>query len=165
MRGLGNDELAFERKLYVIRKRVENAVRKSDLQQRGHVLRPEPVVQDAHLQGHAQRRAADPYFPDLGDPSHRDGPGPGPLALQHQHLPHLGARPPLPLHLPQRRDQHPARQRQLDARPREPVPLRACSATTSRRSCPSSTRAAATRPCSTTPWSCWCWPAGRCRTR
>ena len=37
---------------------------------------------------------------------------------------------------PQRRDQHAARQRQLDARPREHVRLATCSATTSRRSCP-----------------------------
>ncbi len=28
----------------------------------------------------------------------------------------------------------------------------------------SSTPTAATRPCSTTAWNCWCWPAARCRT-
>jgi hypothetical protein len=37
--------------------------------------------------------------------------------IQHQHLPELGPRASLSLHRPQRRDQHPARQHQLDARP------------------------------------------------
>ena len=45
----------------------------------------------------------------------------GPLAILDQHLPELGARPPLPVHLPQRRDQHAPRQRQLDAGPAEDV--------------------------------------------
>ena len=155
--GLGNDDLAFERKLYVIRKlRRERGRASPTSPQQGHVLRPEPVVQDAHLQGHAQRRrSSTPYFPDLQRPGHGVGPGAGPLALQHQHLPDLGPRPPVPLLCPQRRDQHAARQRQLDARPREHVRAPTCSATTSRRSCRSSTRAAATRPCSTTPWNCW----------
>ena len=40
----------------------------------------------------------------------------GALALLDQHLPVLVARPPVPLHLAQRRDQHAARQHQLDAR-------------------------------------------------
>ena len=90
-----------------------------------HVLRPIALLQDADLQGDAQRRPARAVLPRPGRPGPRDRPGPGPLALQHQHLPQLGAGPPLPLHRPQRRDQHAARQRQLDDRPREPVPLRA----------------------------------------
>ena len=104
-------------------------------------------------------------LPRPARPGRGVGPGAGPFALQHQHVPDLGPRPPLPLPGPQRRDQHAARQRQLDARPRKPVRAPTCSATTSRRSCRSSTRAAATRRCSTTPWSCWCCRAGRCRTR
>ena len=45
----------------------------------GDVLRPEPVVQDAHLQGHAQRRrSSTPYFPDLSDPAMESA-----LALVH----------------------------------------------------------------------------------
>ena len=48
----------------------------------------------------------------------RVGPGPGALALLHQHLPELAAGPPLPLPRPQRRDQHAGRQPQLDAGPR-----------------------------------------------
>ena len=43
------------------------------------------------------------------------------LALQHEHLPQLGARPSVPRDRPQRRDQHADGQRQLDARPRVPA--------------------------------------------
>ena len=32
-----------------------------------------------------------PFFPDLRDPAMEIGPGAGPFALQHQHLPELGA--------------------------------------------------------------------------
>ena len=47
-------------------------------------------------------------------PALRDGAGAGPPALRDQHFPVLAARPPLPDGRPQRRDQHAARQRQLD---------------------------------------------------
>ncbi len=47
------------------------------------------------------------------------------LALLDQHVPELGARPPLPGDLPQRRDQHRDGQRQLDARTRERAAQRA----------------------------------------
>ena len=70
------------------------------------------------------------FFPDLQDDRRRVGPGAGALALQHQHLPQLAARASLPLRRAQRRDQHAARQRQLDARPREHVQVASCSATT-----------------------------------
>ena len=50
------------------------------------------------------------------DPLTRVGAGAGAPALLHQHLPVLEAGAPLPLHRPQRRDQHRARQRQLDER-------------------------------------------------
>ena len=46
-------------------------------------------------------------------------------ALLDEHLPELGARPPLPRDLPQRRDQHADGQRQLDARARVAARLRA----------------------------------------
>ena len=63
----------------------------------------------------------DQYFPDLQQPGDGDGAGAGPFALQHQHLPELGPRASLPLPRAQRRDQHAARQHQLDARPRGAV--------------------------------------------
>ena len=48
-----------------------------------------------------------------------------PQPLLHQHVPELGARAPVPDDRPQRRDQHAARQRQLDARARVAAALRA----------------------------------------
>ena len=87
-----------------------------------HVLRPQPVVKTHRLQGHADRRPGAEYYPDLRDPAMEIGPGAGALALQHQHVPELGPRASVPLPRAQRRDQHAARQHQLDARPR-----RACS--------------------------------------
>ncbi len=65
------------------------------------------------------------FFVDLRDAGPRVGAGAGPPALQHQHLPVLAAGAPVPLHRAQRRDQHPARQHQLDARPRGPAPVAA----------------------------------------
>ena len=54
------------------------------------------------------------FYKDLPDPRLRLGAGAGASALLDQHLPVLAARAPLSLHRPQRRDQHRARQRQLD---------------------------------------------------
>ena len=84
------------------------------------VLRGEPLRPDRRLQGHAQRRPAPRLLP--GPVQSRDGIGHrhGALPVLHQHLPQLVPRPPVPVHLPQRRDQHAAGQHQLDARAPEP---------------------------------------------
>ena len=82
------------------------------------LVRRQPLLPHHGLQGHAAHRAARPVLPRPAQPADGDGAGAGALALQHQHLPELGPRPPVPLHRPQRRDQHAARQHQLDARPR-----------------------------------------------
>ena len=95
------------------------------------------------------------FYPDLNEPPVRERPGRRAPALQHQHLPLLGAGAAVPLPGAQRRDQHAARQPQLDALARAGAASPTCSATTSRSSCRSSRRAAATPPASTTCWSCW----------
>ena len=51
---------------------------------------PQPVVQDAHLQGDAQLRRSWAVLPDLSDPAMETRPGAGPFALQHQHVSELG---------------------------------------------------------------------------
>ena len=56
------------------------------------------------------------FYRDLADPLTQVGAGDGPPALLDQHLPVLAAGAPLPLHRPQWRDQHGARQRELDER-------------------------------------------------
>ena len=129
------------------------------------LLRPQPLGAHAGLQGPAPARADPRLLPRPRRPGLRERARARPPALQHQHLPVVGPRPPVPLHRAQRRDQHAARQHQLDARPPERCSPRRCSATTSRRSCRSSSRTAATRRCSTTPWSCSPTPGARCRTR
>ena len=78
------------------------------------------VVLDAHdrLQGHAARAPGRQLLPR---PRRRvDGlrAGDGAPALLDQHVPDVGPRASVPLHLPQRRDQHAARQLQLDPRAR-----------------------------------------------
>jgi glutamate synthase (NADPH/NADH) large chain len=57
------------------------------------------------------------YYKDLSDERFDLGAGPGAPAFLDQHLPVLEARPPLPDGRAQRRDQHAARQRQLDGGP------------------------------------------------
>ena len=78
------------------------------------------VVLDAHdrLQGHAARPSGRRV---LRRPARRDdglGARDGPPALLDEHVPDVGSRASVPLHQPQRRDQHAARQLQLDPRAR-----------------------------------------------
>ena len=58
------------------------------------------------------------YYPDLRDAGLHQPPGDGPLAVLDEHVPVVGPRAADPVHEPQRRDQHAARQHELDARPR-----------------------------------------------
>ena len=82
------------------------------------VLRP--VVLDAHdrLQGNAARAPGRQLLPRPRRRVDGLGAGDGAPALLDQHVPDLGPRAPVPLRLPQRRDQHAARQLQLDPRAR-----------------------------------------------
>jgi glutamate synthase (ferredoxin) len=63
------DELAFERKLYVIRKRVESQVRKSSLAQRGMFYVPSLSCKTLIYKGMLNAPQVLPYFPDLQDPA------------------------------------------------------------------------------------------------
>ena len=92
--------------------------------------------EDAHLQGHADGEQIEPMFPDLADPDARVGAGARAPALQHEHVPVVAAGAPVPLHRAQRRDQHAARQHQLDARARRAAASRPCSATTCKKMLP-----------------------------
>ena len=85
----------------------------------------DPQLQLAHdrLQGDAHLPAAARLLPRPAGPADRVGARAGPLALLDEHVPELGAGPPVPDDRPQRRDQHAARQRQLDARARVPARL------------------------------------------
>ena len=61
------DGLAFERKLYVIRKRVEKAVRNSGLSQRGKFYIPSLSFKTLIYKGMLSAPQVLPYFPDLQD--------------------------------------------------------------------------------------------------
>ena len=112
------DQDAFERKLYVIRRTVERA----DLEQ---LAIPSFSSRTMVHKGMLTAPQLPRYFPDLRDERVVSRARARPLALLDQHLPQLGARPPVPHARPQRRDQHAARQPQLDARPRAPARLAA----------------------------------------
>ena len=92
---------------------------------------PELLVAHDRLQGDAHGAAAARLLPRPPGRAHGVGARPRALALLDQHVPELGARAPLPDDRPQRRDQHAARQRQLDARARVAARIASSSATTS----------------------------------
>ena len=107
-------DAAFERKLFVIRKRMEHAVDALDLPGREFFYVVSLSSRTLIYKGMLTANQIDGMFPDLADPELAVGAGAGAPAVQHQHLPVLAAGAPLPLRRPQRRDQHAARQHQLD---------------------------------------------------
>ena len=117
------DRSAFERKLYVIRKRTEHTVRGSDLSERKYFYIPSLSANTLIYKGMLSGRPDRDHVPGRDGPARRVGAGPGPPALLDQYVPVLAARASVSLHRPQRRDQHAARQYQLDAGARGPLPL------------------------------------------
>ena len=106
---------------------------------------PELLVAHDRLQGDARRpRSCRASSPTCATSALESRAGARALALLDQHLPELGARAPVPDARPQRRDQHAARQPQLDARARGRSSPRRCSAT----DLDEARAAAARRPCS-----------------
>ncbi len=72
------DEMAFERKLYVIRKRVENAIRISSIPQRGMFYVPSLSYKTLVYKGMLNPDQLTTFFPDLLDPAMETG-----LAMVH----------------------------------------------------------------------------------
>ena len=120
------DEEAFERKLYIVRKVISARIFAAYGGLAERFLHRLDVVPDGRLQGHVPRRPARRLLHRPARPGVPVGAGAGPPALLDQHLPVVAAGAPVPVRLPQRRDQHGARQRQLDggaAGERVPPPL------------------------------------------
>ena len=92
------------------------AARRRDARAGEAVLCLQPVDQGAHLQGHADAGPAAELLSGSARRGLHDASGDGALALLDEHVPELGPRAAEPLHVAQRRDQHAARQRELDAR-------------------------------------------------
>ena len=63
------DEQTFERKLYVIRKRIEHAIWNSDLTQRGLFYVPSLSARTLIYKGMLTPTQVEPMFPDLADPA------------------------------------------------------------------------------------------------
>ena len=122
----------FERKLYVIRKRVEHAVDRADTSPTRRSSSTSSACRANTLiyKGMLTAEQIEPMFPDLTRPGRRVGARARAPALQHEHVPVVAARAPVSLHRAQRRDQHAARQHQLDARARRAAPVGRASATT-----------------------------------
>ena len=91
-----------------------------------------------------------PMFPDLTDPASRVVSGARASAVQHQHVSLVAARASVPLCRAQRRDQHAARQHQLDAGPRRPAAERRARRRPREGRAGASAKGAATRLSSTT---------------
>ena len=88
------------------------------------LLHRQPVGEHAHLQGHADRAAARSDVPGSRRSRSAVGARARASAFQHEHVSVVAAGAPVPLHCAQRRDQHAARQHQLDAGPRGAAPER-----------------------------------------
>ena len=73
------DRAAFERKLYVIRKRAEHAVRRSSLSERGYFYLPSLSANTLIYKGMLSADQIEPMFPDVTDPLVDSA-----LALVHQ---------------------------------------------------------------------------------
>ena len=114
------DQDAFERKLLSIRKQTQNPL--AELAERSSTAgadrflhrRPFRPARSSTRGCCCRRRSALLRGPARS--ADRVGAGAGPPAFLDQHLPALAAGAPLPVHRPQWRDQHRARQRQLDER-------------------------------------------------
>ena len=144
------DDEAFERKLYIIRKVCSGKIysayegKPNDFYVVSMSCRT-LIYKGMFLAAQLARLLHRPARPRF-----RFGAGARAPALFDQHLPELAARAPLPLRLPQRRNQHGARQRQLDGGAPGLGQLRRCSAPTSRSSGRSPIPASRTPPASTT---------------
>jgi glutamate synthase (ferredoxin) len=67
--GIKIDALTFERKLYVIRRRIENAIRTSDLPQREMFFVPSLSSRTLIYKGMLNSKQVAPFYPDLNDPA------------------------------------------------------------------------------------------------
>ena len=119
--------------LYLIRKRVSNRLAVERVTEAGQaVLRLQPVDQGDHLQGHADPQPAAAVLSGSGGSRLHHASGHGPLAILDEHFSQLGPRSAESIHVAQRRNQHVARQHQLDACSRKASCAAICSATTCR---------------------------------
>ena len=126
----GMDEDAFERKLYVVRKRAEKEIAESGIEDTEMFYIPSLSCRTIVYKGLLLAPQIANFYRELSDPDVDQRAVPGASAVLYQYFSQLAAGASLPLRRAQRRDQHAARQRELDAgAPVDAASLR-CLATT-----------------------------------
>ena len=100
-RAYGMDQEALERKVYVVRKRAEDAVSQTELKEKSFFYIPSLRTYD-RLQGSAARAADCELLRGALEPGSTQRPLSGSPALLDEHLPHLAFGASLPLPLSQR---------------------------------------------------------------
>ena len=151
----------FERKLYVIRKRVARAVAGQSLLEE-HLFYVASLSSNTIVyKGMLIADQVETMFPDLTDPRVESALAPRTPAVLNQHVPLVAARPSVSLHRPQRGDQHVARQHQLDAGPRGAVPIGPVRRGPPEAVSDHSGRSERHRDIRQRPWNSWCSRAGR----
>ena len=153
----GLDQDAFERELYLIRKQATVRLRGNEALAEAQMfyvcsLSTRVII----YKGMLTSGQLVPFFPDLAAPDYESH-----LAMVHSRFatntfPSWDPRAAEPLHEPQRRDQHAARQHELDARPRRRAAKRPSSETICRSPSRSSSPTARTPAASTTCSNSFC---------
>ena len=155
----------FERRLYILRKSISNAIYKRRERRTSRLLPGVDLLPHGDLQGHVPGRPARRLLSRSARSGFRERARAGAPALLDQHVPDLVAGASVPLHRAQRRDQHAARQRQLDGGAAGFGVLAAVRQATSTSCGRFPTKASPTPPASTTRSNSWCKAATRWRTR
>ena len=123
---------AFERKILAIRKQTQNPLavlaRRKNLPEIMEFYMPSFSTRTVVYKGLLLANQVGTFYKDLTNPLCTSALASRAPALHHQYVPVLEAGAPVPLHRPQWRDQHGARQRELDVRAPphdgEPAPRR-----------------------------------------
>ena len=113
--------IAWERTLYVIRKLAENRIRERGADPTGYFHVASLSTETIVYKGLLLPRAAAAVLPRSARARARERDRGRALAVLDEHVPDVGPRAAVPLHRAQRRDQHAARQRQLDAGAAQPA--------------------------------------------
>lgn len=155
------DDLAFERKLYVLRKVAHNAIRVAKIDTSWYA--PSMSCRTLVYKGMLTPAQVGGYYLDLSDADMESA-----LALVHSRFstntfPNWERSTPTATS-PTTARSTPCAATSTGCSPASPCSPRSCSETTSRRSSRSSTSTAPTPPSSTTVSSSWCSAAARCRT-
>ncbi len=104
----------FERRLYILRKSISSAIYARRERRLSNYYPVSISCRTVVYKGMFLADQLGTYYPDLHDKDFDERARAGAPALLHQHVPGLVARASLPDDRPQRRDQHAARQQQLD---------------------------------------------------